>query len=102
MKTKLILIVTILCAGILSCDNEDSVQDPIYEFVSFAGNSTVNLNEFNNSEEAYPLTAQLLAFNPYNEDIELTLEITGNNAQENTDFIVTPDDVLKIRAGKLV
>ena len=31
-----------------------------------------------------------------------TLEITGTNAQENTDFIVTPHDIVKIRAGKLV
>ena len=48
------------------------------------------------------MTAKLLAFEPYAQDIDLALEITGSNAQENTDFVVTPHDVVKIRAGKLV
>jgi hypothetical protein len=43
-----------------------------------------------------------LAFDPFAQDIDLTLEITGSNAQENIDFVVTPHDVVKIRAGKLV
>ena len=63
-------------------------------------NSSVNLNEFENSDDPFPLTAKLLAFKPYPEDIDLTLEITGTNVQDNADFTVTPNDVIKIRAGK--
>ncbi len=103
MRTKFILFATLLCAAVLSCDDDDDkVVDPIYEFVAFDGESSVSLNEFNNSEEPFPLTAKLLAFEPYNQDIDLTLEITASNAQENTDFTVTPPDAIKIRAGKLV
>lgn len=102
MKTKAILLVIILCAGAFSCDEENKVVDPIYEFIAFTGNSSVNLNEFENSGDPFPLTAKILAFKPYPEDIDLTLEITGTNVQDNVDFIVTPHDVIKIRAGKLV
>jgi hypothetical protein len=103
MKTKIIFLLIVLCTGTFSCDDdENTTADPIYEFVAFAGESSVGLNEFENSEEPFPLTAKLLAFNPYAQDIDLTLEITGSNAQENTDFVVTPHDVVKIRAGNLV
>jgi hypothetical protein len=103
MRTKIIFLSIALCAGTFSCDDDDStVVDPIYEFVAFAGESSVSLNEFDNSGDPFPLTAKLLAFEPYTQDVDLTLEITGSNVQENTDFVVTPHDVVKIRAGKLV
>ena len=104
MRTKIILLATLLCAGAFSCDDDDDnkVVDPIYEFVAFDGESSVSLNEFDNSEDGFPLTATLLAFEPYTQDIDVTLEITGSNAEENTDFTVTPNDAIKIRAGKLV
>ena len=103
MKTKIIFLLIVLCTGTFSCDDdENTTVDPIYQFVAFAGESSVGLNEFDNSEEPFPLTAKLLAFDPYAQDIDLTLEITGSNAQENTDFVVSPHDVVKIRAGKLV
>ena len=101
MRTKIIFLLIVLCT--FSCDDdENATVDPIYQFVAFAGESSVGLNEFDNSEEPFPLTAKLLAFDPYAQDIDLTLEITGSNAQENIDFVVTPHDVVKIRAGKLV
>jgi hypothetical protein len=103
MRTKIIYLLIAFCIGTFSCDDdENTTVDPIYEFVAFDGESSVSLNEFDNSEEPFPLVAKLLAFDPYAEDIDLTLEVTGSNAQENTDFVVTPHDVVKIRAGKLV
>ena len=103
MRTRIILLTTLLCAGAFSCDDDDDkVVDPIYEFVAFDGETSVSLNEFDNSADGFPLTAKLLAFEPYTQDIDLALEITGSNAVENTDFTVTPNDVVKIRAGKLV
>lgn len=103
MRTKIIFLLIVLCTGTFSCDDDENTPvDPIYEFVAFAGESSVSLNEFDNSEEPFPLVAKLLAFDPYAQDIDLALEITGSNAQENTDFVVTPHDVVKIHAGKLV
>jgi hypothetical protein len=87
---------------ILACGEEEKIKDPVYEFVSFKGPETISVNEFANSEQAYPVVAQLLAFKPYPEDIELTLEISGVNAEPNTDFTVTPNPILRIRAGSLV
>lgn len=103
MRTKIIFLLIVLCTGTFSCDDDDNaIVDPIYEFVAFQGESSVNLNEFDNSEEPFGLVAKLLAFQPYAQDVDLALEITGSNVQENTDFVVTPHDVVKIRAGKLV
>ena len=103
MRTKIIFLLALLCAGTFSCDDDDNnVVDPIYEFVAFAGESSVSLNEATNSNDGFPITAKLLAFEPYTQDIDLTLEITGSNTQENTDFTVTPNTGVKIRAGKLV
>lgn len=101
MKTKIILFI-LLAVGIFSCDEENKVVDPIHEFVSFKGASSINLNEQVNSEEAYPVVVQLSAFEPYQDDITLTLEISGHNTEENVDFMVTPHETLKISAGSLV
>jgi hypothetical protein len=86
-----------------SCsDEENTPADPIYEFAAFKGTPSVNLNEQVNSEEPYPLVVELKAFTPYKEDIDIALEIVGNNAEPNVDFVVTPAQSVKIKAGKLV
>src|SRR5688572_12856211 len=92
----------LLCVAIVSCEEESKPTDPIFEFVAFKGPSAVNVNELANSENAYPLVVELKAFKPYSEDLDVSLEITGNNAEENVDFTVTPGELVKIRAGKLV
>jgi len=84
------------------CEDDDKISDPVYEFVSFKGSSSINLNENQHSEQGYPLVAQLHAFKPYEMDLELTMEITATNATENVDFTVTPNPVLKISQGKFV
>src|SRR6266850_7189309 len=94
MKTKKILFLCALAAIIFSCKKDKEIVDPIFEFVSFAGTSPINLNEFTNSTVAVPVVVQLWAFKPYSEDITLTLEITGNNTQEGVDFTVTPSNAL--------
>jgi hypothetical protein len=100
MKTKLITIIMILAAGIFSCDDEDTIQDPIYEFISFGGEEEVTLGEAT-SEDGYPLVVQLWAFDPYQQDITVTLGVTATNAQQGVDFTVTPADNVKIPAGRL-
>ena len=103
MRIRHTLFLVFAFAGIMSCDDDETpIVDPIYEFIAFDGATSVNLNEFENSEEAFPLTLELLAFKPYVQDIDVALEISSLNVQENTDFTVTPSDVVKIRAGKLV
>ena len=90
-----------LALSVLACEDDEKPIDLVYEFVSFKGPSIVNVNEFDNSGNAFPLIAEIKAFEPYPQDVDITLEITGNNAVQNTDFIVTPESV-KIRAGSLV
>jgi hypothetical protein len=101
MRTRS-LILFVLFSIAIACDDETKVVDPIYEFVAFAGDPAVSLNEFQNSENPFPLTLKLLAFEPYTQDIDITLEIAGMNAEPNVDFVVNPSDAIKIRAGKLV
>lgn len=101
MNSRIIFFFTLI-VGLFSCEDDHKVVDPIYEFVSFKGENSINLNENANSLKAYPLVVQLHAFEPYKEDIELSLEIAGNNTAEDIDFTVFPADVLKIPAGKLV
>jgi hypothetical protein len=101
MKTKLITAIMIIAAGVFSCDDDQTIQDPIYEFVSFAGDEQVNLGEATNSEDGYPLVVQLWAFDPYTQDVTVNLGVAAINAQSGVDFTVTPSDVVKIKAGSL-
>ena len=74
MRTKITFLIIVLCTGIFSCDDDENTPvDPIYEFVAFAGESSVNLNELDNSEEPFPLVAKLLAFDPYAQDVDLDI-----------------------------
>ena len=102
MKTKIILLITLFSAGIFSCKDDEKVVDPIYEFVSFAGDETVNLGEAIHTEEGYPLVVQLWVFDPYKQDLTVNFEVTGNNVQKDVDFTVTPSDAITIKAGNLV
>lgn len=102
MKTKAIAILTILAAGIFSCDSDEKIEDPIYEFVSFAGDESIDLGEAANSEEGYPLVVQLWSFKPAVQDITVTIEVTGNNVQKDVDYTLTPSDNVTIRTGSLV
>lgn len=99
---KIFALISILFFVVFSCKEDETIVDPIFEFVSFKGNPTVNLNELTNSEEGFPLVVQLWAFTPYTEDITVTLQITGTNAASGVDFIVDPLTSVKIKAGKLV
>lgn len=102
MKTKAIAILTILAAGIFSCDSDEKIEDPIYEFVSFAGDESIDLGEAANSEEGHPLVVQLWSFKPAVQDITVTIEVTGNNVQKDVDYTLTPSDNVTIRTGSLV
>jgi hypothetical protein len=99
---KIIALISILTFVLFSCKEDEIIVDPVFEFVSFKGNPSINLNEFTNSEEGYPLVVQLWAFTPYTEDITVTLAITSTNAASGIDFIVDPLTSVKIKAGKLV
>ena len=101
MKTKLITTIMILAGVIFSCDDEETVQDPIYEFIAFAGDSEVNIGEATNNDEGYPLVVQLYAFDPKAQDITVTLGIGAINSKKDEDFTITPSDVVKVKAGKL-
>ena len=92
----------LFAAGIISCDDEKQIQDPVYEFISFAGDEVVDVGEASAADEGYPLVAQLWAFDPYNEDITVNFEITPTNVTENVDFSTTPSGSVTIKAGSLL
>ena len=91
----------ILAGAIFSCDDDETIQDPIYEFISFGGDEEVNIGEATDSDEGYPLVVQLWAFDPKAQDITVTLGIAAINSKKDEDFTVTPSDVVVIKAGKL-
>lgn len=91
----------ILFALVVACDEDATIQDPVYEFAAFKEAGPVNLNELNNSTEAYPVVIQLFAFQPYSEDLTFQYTATGNNTAEGTDFTVTPAGSITLKAGKL-
>jgi len=91
----------ILAGVIFSCDDEETIQDPIYEFIAFAGDAEVGVGEATNNDAGYPLVVQLYAFEPKTQDITVTLGIAAINSKKDEDFTVTPSDVVKIKAGKL-
>ena len=99
---KIILSTILLAFGIVSCEEETKPVDPIHEFIAFKGPASINVNELNNSETAVPVVVEIKAFAPYHEDINVSFEITGNNAVENTDFTVSPSGSVKIPAGSFV
>lgn len=101
MKIKILYLMILACA-MMACEDETKPVDPIYEFIAFKGPSTINVNEFTNSEQGVPIVVELRAFKPYPEDIDVTFEISESNAAENVDFVVTPSTSVKIEAGKLV
>lgn len=102
MKTSISAILILFVAGMISCDDEKQVKDPIYEFISFAGEEAVDVGEASGAGDGYPLVAQLWAFDPYNEDITVNYEITTTNAEENIDFTATPSGSVTIKAGSLL
>lgn len=101
MKKKIYLMFALI-AAMFACEDETKIVDPVYEFVAFKGPSSIDVNELANSGDAYPLVIEIKAFDPYQEDIEVGLEITGNNATPGADFIVTPDQSVTIPAGSFV
>ena len=52
-----------MASGLLlsACDEESKPIDPIYEFVAFKGAGSINVNEFDNHEQAYPVVIELKA-----------------------------------------
>jgi hypothetical protein len=99
MKTKLaILLFFVAC--IVSCDDDEKIQDPVHEFISFAGDEAVDVGEATGAE-GYPLVVQLWAFDPYNENITVNYEIITTNTAENVDFTATPTGTVTIPAGRL-
>jgi hypothetical protein len=91
----------LLFAVAISCKEDDAIQDPIYEFVSFKDEGPVSINELANSTDGYPVVIQLWAFEPYNENITVQYTVTGSNAAAGVDFTVTPANSITLNAGKL-
>jgi hypothetical protein len=100
MKKLLIAFIFLFVA--FACSEDEKIMDDVAEYVSFSGNALVTLSEANDTEEGYPLTAQLWAFKEYPEDITINFLIEANNAVEGDDYIISPTNQVKIKAGKFL
>ena len=98
---KKIFALVLLCIAI-ACKEDEMIKDDIAEYVSFSGSNFITIGEADDNIVGYPLTAQLWAFEPYNEDITLTFQVTGSNATSGVDYLVSPSTQITIKAGKLL
>ena len=88
---------------VLSCSNDDdnNIKDEIFEFVFFEQNE-FNMNELINSEAGNEIELQLqMLANTRNEDIVVSLSVTGINAEEGVDYeILSSTNEIIIPAGE--
>jgi len=103
MKLRKYLTLLSIAFLTFSCQNDDEngIQDEIFEFVFFEQNQ-FTMNELLNSEPGTEIEMQIkmLAY-PKSEDIVVTVSISGINAEEGTDYeIVSPSNQIIIPAGK--
>jgi hypothetical protein len=102
MKIKQYLTFLFIAFLVLSCSDDDNqIQDDIFEFVFFQENAFV-MNELLNSEPGteIEMNLEMLAF-PRSTDVVVSLSVTGINAEEGTDYeIVSPVQEIIIPAGE--
>lgn len=84
MKNIKSLIALLSLVTIISCSNDDSVEDTVYEFIAFQDES-VTINEFEASLTPESIVIDLLGYEP-KEDIVINLSVVENNAIEGVDY----------------
>lgn len=70
---------------VISCSDDDSVKDQIYEFISFQGDE-LSINE--NTTDDTPVVLKLLGYEP-KQDITVNLTVINNNVQEGVDYTIS-------------
>ena len=91
-----LLLLNLLIIVFTSCSNNDNnINDPIFEFVAFE-KFNVSLDEVGNTETPFETKAKLLVFKPFETETEITFKVKGVNCEEGVDFTVQPE------SGKLV
>jgi hypothetical protein len=98
---KILIAFTVLVAA-FACQEDEAIVDQVDEYVSFSGSNTITLNELVNSGTAHPVVVQLWASAPFKEDVNINFTVTGTNSTAGVDFIVTPANQVKIKAGKFL
>lgn len=93
----LVLIITLI--GLVACDGDEKIIDPIYEFISFQ-KETVTINEGTGSTVPSPIVLNLNGYVP-KEDITIGLSILENNAVEGVDYNLSTKS-LDIKAGNFI
>jgi len=83
----------------MACSDDDSVKDPIYEFISFK-NETVTINENTGSVTPLPVVLNLLGYVP-DKAITVNLSVANNNVEEGVDYELSAKTVV-FQPGSLV
>jgi hypothetical protein len=103
MRIRNCIIVLLGCAVLFACSSDDDgskFEDEVLEFVFFE-NAEYLMNELTNSVpgDEIELQVQMLAA-PRNQDILVSLNVTGENTQEGIDYeIVSTENIIIIPAG---
>jgi len=87
MKTNKLLIILIILITFVSCDNDDNIVDPVFEFIAFQKKS-VGVNEAEASITPFPIVIDLLGYEP-TQDITINLTVTENNAVDGVDYTLS-------------
>lgn len=87
----------ITLVGFVSCEDDDKIIDPIFEFISFQ-NESVSINEGTASIEPFPIVMTLNGYEP-KEDLTVNLEVTEYGATEGVDYVLSTKSIV-IKAGE--
>ncbi|UNY97960.1 hypothetical protein MQE36_12795 [Zhouia spongiae] len=83
-KNKLVYLLSIVCVLLQSCSDDDTVNDPVFEFISFQS-ETITVSENAASIESVPVTLRLYGYEP-KEAITVNLATINNNVEEGVDY----------------
>ncbi|MFD1614209.1 hypothetical protein [Gelatiniphilus marinus] len=92
MKNIKSFIFLLSLVAVVSCSSDDSITDPVYEFIAFQAES-VTINEFDASTSPEPIVIDLLGYEP-KEDITINLSVVENNATEGVDYTLSTKTLL--------
>lgn len=99
MKNNKLIIALFGIASLLSCSDDDMIQDPVHEFISFE-NESITVNENAGDTEPAPITLHLLGYEP-GEDITVNLSVSNNNVEEGVDYTLSSGSV-RFKKGNFI
>ncbi|MCQ0112424.1 hypothetical protein SAMN04487906_2435 [Zhouia amylolytica] len=99
MKNLRLIIGLLGILVVLACSDDDTIKDPIFEFISFQ-NESVTINENGGSIEPIPVVLKLMGYEP-TEDIRVDLSVTNTNVEEGIDYELSSKSLI-FKSGSFI